>query len=281
VLVVAAALALAACTTVWRRGPYHGTTERIAYGPAPSNFAELRLPQGPGPHPVVVLLHGGYYQALYGADYFVPLAEALTTAGFATWNVEYRRLGEDGAGYPGTFRDVADATELLARLAPGENLDLARVTALGHSAGGQLALWLASESRLRMVPSDGSVRIARVVALAPVTDLRGIAEAKKGMIREIIGGTPSQRAERYAELSPLDLVPLGVPQVVIHGTGDWLLPFASSERYVAAARAAGDDVTLVPLRGMGHLAVADPSSAVWPHLLAAVRGDAQPVGSRS
>ena len=115
-----------------------------------------------------------------------------------------------------------------------------------------------------------------------MTDLRGIAEANKGMIREAMGGTPSERSDRYAELSPLDLVPLGVPQVVIHGTDDWLLPFAASERYVAAARAAGDDVTLVPIRGMGHLAVADPSSAVWPHLLAAVRGEAQPLGdSRS
>jgi acetyl esterase/lipase len=282
VLVAAVALAVGACAGVWRRGPYHGTTERIAYGPAPSNFAELRVPAGPGPHPVVVLLHGGYYQLRYGADYFVPLAEALTTEGFATWNVEYRRLGEDGAGYPGTFRDVADATNSLAGLAPSRNLDLAHVTALGHSAGGQLALWLASASRPDFAASSAPVRIARVVALAPVTDLRGIAEAKKGMVREIMGGTPSQRPERYAELSPLALVPLRVPQVVIHGTDDWLLPFASSERYVAAAAAAGDDVTLVPIHGMGHLAVADPSSAVWPSLLAAVRGDAQPAGdSRS
>jgi len=196
--------------------------------------------------------------------------------------VEYRRLGEDGAGYPGTFHDVAEATDVLARLAPSRKLDLSQVTALGHSAGGQLALWLASASRLRFAPSDAPVRIARVVALAPVTDLRGIAEAKKGMIREVMGGTPAQRADRYAELSPLDLVPLGVPQVVIHGTDDWLLPFAASERYVAAAHAKGDDVTLVPIRGMGHLAVADPSSAVWPSLLAAVRDDAQPAGdSRS
>lgn len=281
-LAAALALALTACAGVWRRGPYHGGTERIAYGPAPSNFAELRVPAGPGPHPVVVLLHGGYYQRRYGADYFVPLAEALTTEGFATWNVEYRRLGEDGAGYPGTFRDVADATNLLSRLAPTRHLDLGHVTALGHSAGGQLALWLASASRLRVAPSDAPVRIARVVGLAPVTDLRGIADANKGMVREIMGGTPSERPARYAELSPLELVPLGVPQVVIHGTDDWLLPFAVSERYVTAAAAAGDDVTLVPMRGMGHLAVADPSSAVWPSLLAAVRGDAQPAGdSRS
>jgi acetyl esterase/lipase len=282
VLAVAMALAVAACASVWRRGPYHGTTERIAYGPAPSNVAELRVPAGPGPHPVVVLLHGGYYQRRYGADYFVPLAEALTTEGFATWNVEYRRLGEDGGGYPGTFRDVADATNLLARLAPSRKLDLSRVTALGHSAGGQLALWLASQSRYDFAETYAPVRIARVVALAPVTDLRGIAEANKGMVREIMGGTPSERPTRYAELSPLELLPLGVPQVVIHGTDDWLLPFAASERYVAAARAAGDDVTLVPIPGMGHLAVADPSSAVWPNLLAAVRGDAQPAGdSRS
>jgi acetyl esterase/lipase/glutathione S-transferase len=163
-LVAALALVLAACAGVWRRGPYHGTTERIAYGRAPSNVAELRVPAGPGPHPVVVMLHCGYYQRRYAADYFVPLAEALTTEGFATWNVEFRRLGEDGAGYPGTFRDVADATNLLARLAPSRRLDLAHVTALGHSAGGQLALTLASASRLRFAPSDAPVRITRVVA---------------------------------------------------------------------------------------------------------------------
>ena len=282
VLVAAAALALAACTHVWRRGPYQGTTERIAYGPAPSNVAELRVPAGPGPHPVVVLLHGGYYALRYGADYLVPMAEALTTEGFATWNVEYRRLGEDGGGYPGTFRDVADATNLLARLAPDRHLDLAHVTALGHSAGGQLALWLASASRLQFAPSEAPVRVTRVVALAPVTDLRDIAVKNRGMVRELMGGQPSERSERYAELSPIELVPLGVPQVVIHGTDDWLLPIAWSMRYVDAARANGDDATLVPVWGIGHIAVADPTSDAWPHVLAAVRGDAQPAGdSRS
>ena len=281
-VVAALALVLAACVGVWRRGPYHGTTERIAYGPAPSNWAELRLPVGPGPHPVVVLLHGGYYQRRYGADYFVPLAEALTTEGFATWNVEYRRLGEDGGGYPGTFRDVADATDLLARLAPAKHLDLGHVTALGHSAGGQLALWLASPSRRRFAASEAPVRVTRVVALAPVTDLRDLAVKNRGMVRELMGGEPSERSERYAEFSPIELVPLGVPQVVIHGTDDWLLPIAWSMRYVDAARANGDDATLVPVWGIGHIAVAEPTSYAWPHVLAAVRGEPQPAGdSRS
>jgi len=276
-----AAMSLAACGAgVARHAARSAEVARIVYGPAPSNFAELRVPDGPGPHPVVVLLHGGYWQVRYGSDYMTPLAEALTREGFATWNVEYRRLGEDGGGYPGTFRDVAGATDELRGLASRHRLDLARVTALGHSAGGQLALWLASPARRRHAPSPDPVPIARVVAVAPVTDLRRLADDGKGPVLALVGTPESARSARYAELSPIELVPIGVPQVVLHGSDDWLLPIAASERYVAAARARGDDAVLVRLDGLGHLEPADPRSRAWPSLLAAVRGGEPPAAQR-
>ena len=277
---IAAAAGVAACTP--RLGRRHTgpawAFERIAYGPADSNVGDLRIPDGPAPHPVIVLLHGGYWQVRFGFEYMNPLAEALTHEGFATWNVEYRRLGEDGGGYPGTFEDVAAATDALRRL-ESSRLDLARVTAMGHSSGGQLALWLPSAARLRLAASPDPVRIARVVAMAPVTDLRRLGEEGSSPVLKLIGTPESARSARYAEISPIELVPLGVPQVVLHGTADWLVPIAMSERYVDAARARGDDATLVPLAGLGHIEPADPTSTAWPRLLDGARG--QPPGAVS
>lgn len=269
---VAAAAGVTACTPrLGRRdtGPPRAV-ERIAYGPADSNVGELRLPDGPGPYPVAVLLHGGYWQTRFGADYMTPLAEALTHEGFATWNVEYRRIGEDGGGYPGTFEDVTAALEIVPRLASGR-LDLARVTSMGHSSGGQLALWLASAARMRLARSPDPVRVARVVAVSPVTDLRRLGDGGSSPVLALVGTPASERSARYAEISPIELVPLGVPQVVLHGTADWLVPIAMSERYVDAARARGDDATLVPLAGLGHIEPADPTSTAWPSLLAGAR----------
>jgi acetyl esterase/lipase len=269
---IAVAAGAAACTP--RLGRRHAgpawAVERIAYGPAGSNVADLRIPDGPGPHPVVVLLHGGYWQLRFGFEYMNPLAEALTHEGFATWNVEYRRVGEDGGGYPGTFQDVAAATDLLRRL-ESRRLDLARVTVMGHSAGGQLALWLASAARRRLASSPDPMRIARVVAVAPVTDLRRLGDDGSSPVLKLVGTPESARSARYAEISPIELVPLGVPQVVLHGTADWLLPIAMSQRYVETARARGDDATLVPLAGLGHIEPADPTSSAWPSLLGAAR----------
>jgi acetyl esterase/lipase len=247
-----------------------GTVERIAYGPAESNFAELRVPPGPGPHPVVVVLHGGYWLERYDLEYIVPLATAITREGFATWNVEYRRLGQAGGGYPGTFEDVARAADGLRGLAAAHRLDLDRVTTLGHSAGGQLAIWLASPARRRVVPAADPMRIARVVPVAAVTDMRRLGEGGSRPVIDVMGGPDVDRASRYAELSPMEIVPLGVPQVVLHGTADGVVPITDSERYVAAARSRGDDATLVRLEGLGHLEPVDPRSSAWPALSGAL-----------
>lgn len=246
------------------------TDLRVPYGPDPNDFGDLRLPPGPGPHPVLIAVHGGYYRARYGLGYMGHLCADLTARGWATWNVEYRRLGQPGGGWPGTFLDVAAAADHLRALAGQHPLDLARAAAIGHSAGGHLALWLAARHR---VPSASPLHaaaplpIATAVSLAGVVDLRRAAELRlsDAVVHDLLGGTPTNVPDRYAAVSPYDLLPLGpaVRQVLIHGTADTAVPHELSERHAARARALGDDAHLVTLPGVDHFAVVDPRSDAW------------------
>lgn len=209
---------------------------RFTYGPHPSQYAELTLPAGAAPAPVVVVIHGGYWRSSYGAELGRPLAADLVGRGFAALNVEYRRVG-DGGGWPQTGQDVAAALDALAERPAG--LDLGRVVALGHSAGGQLAGWLAARR-------GGTVSLAGAVLQAGVLDLvRGSADGLGGgAVDAYLGGSPAHTPEAYAAASPVDLLPLGVPTVCVHGTADTLVPIDQSEGFVAAASKAGDTTTL-------------------------------------
>jgi acetyl esterase/lipase len=251
---------------------------RHAYGTAPSQFGELRLPRHrqPAPWPVVCVIHGGYYRARYDLTYIGHLAAALTREGLATWSIEYRRLSETGGGWPGTFLDVGAALDALRKLARSQPLDLTRVVTLGHSAGGQLALWLASRPRLPAstalsMPDPVSVR--GVAAVAPVADLARASELglSDGVVDQLMGGPPEAVAQRYALASPIQRLPLGVPQVVLHGTADAHVPIELSERYLAAARAVGDPVELVTLAGVDHFEPIDPRASAYAATREAVR----------
>jgi acetyl esterase/lipase len=249
---------------------------RLAYGADPSQFGELRLPAGPGPHPVVVLVHGGYWRALYDLAYMGHAGAALAAAGWATWNIEYRRLGNPGGGWPGTFHDLGAATDHLRVLARSYPLDLARMVALGHSAGGHAALWLAGRKRVPPAsplyqPDPLPLRAA--VPLAPVADLRLGWELglSGGVVELLLEGSPDAVPDRYAAANPLELLPLGVPQILIHGTADTDVPIRLSEGYQARAAALGDPARLITLPGVEHFAVVDPRSAVWPQVRAAVQ----------
>ena len=231
--------------------------ERLAYGPDENQFGELRVPVGRGPHPVAIVIHGGYWRARYDLAHIGHLCEAITKQGLATWSLEYRRIGNPGGGFPGTLDDVRSGAAHLKRIAMERSLDLERVVATGHSAGGQLVLWLAKQKELAL---------RGIVPLAPVADLRRAWELKLSntVVADFLGGSPQQVSERYRAASPIELVPLGVAQRVLHGATDDVVPIEISRAYVAAAKKSGDDARLIEVAGAGHFELIDPRSDAWP-----------------
>lgn len=234
-------------------------TER--YGPFETQAGDLHLPLGPRPA-VVCLLHGGFWRVPHGRDQMTAISQDLASKGFAVWNLGYRRLGEPGGGWPGTFDDVVSGIEHLARLVEqGVDLDLDRVVLADHSAGGQLALWAAAH-RFAGKNTASRVRIAAVAGQAAVTDLVRAHDLGLGggAVEALLGGRPLDRPETFASASPLAKLPLGVPQLILHGTADAVVPIEISREYVRAAREAGDRVEFRELSGAGHMDYLDPSS---------------------
>lgn len=240
---------------------------KFRYGRARSQAADLYRPAEPGPCAVVVLVHGGFWRAPYDRTLMEPLARDLAGRGFAVWNIGYRRLGERGGGWPGTFEDAAAAVDMLASVPAQHELDLDRVAAVGHAAGGHLALWLAARPGLPSVaPGSGPTLFLRaVVAQAGIADLRaGDADSLgAGACRDLLGGRAADVPDRYALASPRERLPLSVPQLLVHGDADRRVPISQSRTYAEAARAAGDPVELVEFKGMDHGEVVDPAHVSW------------------
>jgi acetyl esterase/lipase len=255
--------------------------ERHRYGRGRSQYGELHLPRGSRPFPVAVVLHGGFWKSQYGRRLMQPLCADLAGRGWAAWNLEYRRLGVSGGGWPATFEDVAAGIDHLAELAgrrdrhaaggrdgsaTGERapLDLSRVVAIGHSAGGHLAAWAATRPGLPPgAPGAGPrVRVTGVVSQAGVLDLAQAWELRlsRGVVRRLLDGTPGERPERYALASPAARLPLGVPALLTHGGRDDIVPPAVSERF--AERAGGEcELHVEPEEDhFGHL---DPGNPLW------------------
>jgi acetyl esterase/lipase len=230
---------------------------RHPYGPHPHQTCDLYRPAGRGPHPVAVVLHGGYWQGPYTKLIMRPLCVDLARRGYAAWNVEYRRLGKDGGGWPHTFDDVAAGIDLLAGV---DGLDLDRVTLVGHSAGGQLALWAAARPQLPGGAAGGDPRVrgARVLALAAVCDLTHAGSVAAALL----GGDPAEQPERWTQADPMRRIPLDVPVALVHGTRDETVAIARSREYAAAAAAAGAAVTLIETSG-AHRDPIDPSTTTW------------------
>jgi acetyl esterase/lipase len=201
-----------------------------------------------------------------------PLADALRDAGVATWNVEYRRLGNPGGGWPGTFLDVAAAADYVSDLAARYPLDRARVVAVGHSAGAHLALWLAARSRLgpgSELYTNSPLHLRGVVALAGPGDLRDFTTyasevCGSAVVEALLGGNPRAVPDRFAQASPAELLPLRVPQILVVGSDDRLMPGRARDAYVAAARTAGDRAESIVVPGAGHFEVIAPVSTAWP-----------------
>lgn len=249
---------------------------RIAYGSDPSQFGELRLPKGAGPFPVIELIHGGCWLSDYGLDYTRAMAAALVGQGYAVWSIEFRRVGNPGGGWPGTFLDVAAATDHLRVLAKQFPLDTARVVAMGHSAGGQLALWAAARSKMprgSVLSAPAPLRVAGVVSLEGITDLRSygaIATGCNAAVNQVMGGTPAQYPERYAEVSPIELLPLGVPVRLLSGDVDQIVKRDQAMSFTEKARGAGGNADWIAVPGAGHFDVVSPQSPAWPLVIRAL-----------
>ena len=249
---------------------------RIQYGDGPLQFGHLRLPKRPGPHPVVLFIHGGCWLSQYDITHAAPFEQALADSGFAVWSIEYRRVGNDGGGWPGTFADIARAADFLRELAPRYALDLNRVIASGHSAGGEFALWLAAR---RKIPPSSPLFVADPLAvhgvfgLAPAPDLEGLHAAGVcgNVINRLMGGSPAEYPDRYAAASPMQLVPIPVRQVLVIGAHDrsWG-PIGRS--YLARTRAVGDSTVLaIDAPDAGHFDLLAPTTTTWPIVIGALK----------
>lgn len=242
--------------SVLRRAAWPWTRDR--YGEDPEHVAELRLPEGDPPFSVVVLVHGGGWKDLWRRDIMEGLAVDLARAGYASWNVDFRRVGPSGGGWPMTFDDVAASVAALARHA--DVVDLERMALVGHSAGGQLVLAQAARR--------DALRPQLIVSLAGVVDV--FEAARRGLVggetivHRLLGGTPDEFPDRYACVSPHHLVPLGVPQLLVQGLLDYIPDLVDlNRRYADVARAAGDDVVLLEFDDVDHMAPIDPRSVAW------------------
>ena len=229
----------------------------LPYGADPNQFGELRVPATGSKHPVAMFIHGGYWRAKYGLTYAGHVCVALTNKRFATWNLEYRRVGNEGGGWPGTFEDVTAGLRFLSQVAGKYSLDTKHVIAIGHSAGGQLALCLAGHD----------LGVHAVVSLAGVLDLRRAWELhlSNDAVVGFLGGTPNQVAEHYRDASPAEL-PIRVKQRLVHGRVDDNVPYSISEEYAKAKRAKGEDVELLTFADADHFDIVDPQSKVWPDI---------------
>ena len=241
---------------------------RIAYGSDPQQFGDVRLPKNPGSVPIVMNIHGGYWRAKYDLAHAGHLCAALTARGLATWNIEYRRVGNPGGGWPGTFEDIRNAYRFLPQLAKRYKLDASKTLVIGHSAGGQLGLCLAAHE-----PS-----VKHVVSLAGVVDLQQAWELhlSNNAVVDFLGGTPKEVSEHYREADPMELsVNRSTTQWLIHGAADDVVPANFSRNYAEQKKRKREDVHYLEISTAGHFELIDPHSTAWPkvadtvlHLLA-------------
>ncbi|HEY3686462.1 MAG TPA: alpha/beta hydrolase [Streptosporangiaceae bacterium] len=247
----------------------------VRYGPDADNAADVRLAAGAGTAPLIVFLHGGFWRIEYDRTHVGPVTDALAAAGYHVAVPEYRRVGQPGGGWPGTFDDVAAAVDavpdLVADVAGPGRVDLDRIVLVGHSAGGHLALWAAGRHRLpagsrwhRTAPP----RVHGVVALAAISVLSQATELGDGAVTALLGGALDP--ERLAQADPAALPPTGIPATLLHGADDDRVPVAQSRAYASTAWGAGDIAELRELPGCEHFGLIDPMSSAWPAVLDAM-----------
>jgi acetyl esterase/lipase len=232
---------------------------RLTYGSDPNQFLDLRLPKGAGDSPLVINIHGGFWRAKYNLDHAGHLCAALTAKGLATANLEYRRVGSEGGGWPGTFADIRSAYSYLLQNARQHKVDQSRIVVMGHSSGGQLALCLAAQER----------GVKRVVSLAGVVNLKRAYELhlSNDAVAEFLQGTPREVPDHYREADPMQLAIPQAQQQLVQGSADDTVPPVFASDYVAAKQnrtgKEKEDVHLLEIPGAGHFDLIDPRTEAW------------------
>jgi acetyl esterase/lipase len=253
---------------------------RLPYGSLPLQFGDLWLPKltAGAKHrwPLVVFVHGGWWKSEYDLDYAGFLCEAMRAQGVAVWSLEYRRVGDDGGGFSGTMQDVAAGMDHVAELAKAYPLDTTKVIAAGHSAGGQLAFWLAGRHHIPhdsvlaqpqpTIPLRGVVALAGAVDLRLTIELTGFFTFQNGgpNTKSLMGGDPKQYPERYAAANPGQLLPFGMRQILVQGSDDDQIAPQLPQRWAAEARRQGDSVEVLIVPNADHFDIVDPESKAWP-----------------
>lgn len=242
----------------------------LIYGKHAEQFGELYLPKKAELHPVIILIHGGCWQAQYDLSTLGQLSKALTKIGYAVWNIEFRRLG-NGGGFPITFEDVAMGADFLNTIAETYALDLSKLTAMGHSAGGHLALWLAGRHHLphsSKLFSESAIKIQRVISLAGIPDLVAGVEQDicRGACQDLAGGLPHEVPEQYQLASPHHLLPLSIPHWHLVGALDSHVPASYLKPFIQKAKLQDNKVYFKVIPDIGHFEMVMPDTASWKHI---------------
>jgi len=251
----------------------------ISYGPDSSQFAELRMPDGPGPHPVAIVIHGGCWLSIANLHIMDHFCDKLTKAGIATWNLEYRRVDSPGGGWPATFTDIGRGVDFVTTVAEKYNLDLNRVVFIGHSSGGHLAMWAGARhcvAKGNQLYSENPFKPAGVVSLAGLADLRDMVERTKAVcggdvIHTLLGGSFEEVPDRYRNASPVTLLPTGITQIVIYGSDDPAVPPELGQAYVEASKLLDESIGFLVIPNASHFELIAPWTSSWPIVEAAVK----------
>ena len=232
------------------------------YGLDPSQEGDLYIPNEK-PIAVLCLFHGGFWRMPYDREQLTSVAIDLVQKGFAVWNVEYRRIGAEGGGWRGTLDDAVASVNHLRSLCSDYSLSANKVVAIGHSAGGQLAIWLAKQYGKSNINGEPLlIKLDQVIGLAPVINLAKAVSDQLGnnSVLHLLGGSPEDYPERYASCDPMRILPTGVPQLILHGSADDALPIQWTRDYVNAARMAGENTEYIEVTNGGHMDYVDPGS---------------------
>ena len=246
---------------------YSTPNEVIPYGAGEYQFAEYWHP-GTSEPALVILIHGGCWSNEYGLDHIRALASKLKGSGYAVWSTEYRRVGDAGGGWPGTFEDIADSLNYTDKLS---NINQHAKFVMGHSAGGHLALWVAAAGHLPLDSPLGKrikTQIQGAIGLAPIADLAAYSLGDNScevVTEKLMGGPAKALAERYALGSPSALLP-SIDSILIHGEGDTIVNISQSQRYAASSSRA----SIIPLKGLGHFDMINPEGPVFDRIIEAL-----------